>query len=176
MRDEMDHPNTIRLIEWFSSSTSYYLVFELATGGDLIDRINGAGEKLNWLITVFSLTALQAVTSVRTIQGRLSRRSSKPRVTFTLATFSTETSNSTTTYTDLRMLPLVKSSLSTLARPCSSLPMTYSCSNRAGARRTSHQKYTLLEATPSQLTCGLLVLSPSTYSPVAHSTPPPIHT
>lgn len=43
MRDEMDHPNTIHLIEWFSSSTSYYLVFELASGGDLIDRINLAG-------------------------------------------------------------------------------------------------------------------------------------
>ena len=40
----MKHPNTITLIEWFSSSTSYYLVFEIATGGDLIDRIINSGK------------------------------------------------------------------------------------------------------------------------------------
>ncbi|TIC46821.1 Pkinase-domain-containing protein [Wallemia mellicola] len=58
MRDDMKHPNTIHLIEWFSSSSSYYLVFELASGGDLIDRINSAGGHL------YEDEARQTITSI----------------------------------------------------------------------------------------------------------------
>lgn len=40
----LDHPNMIRLYDWFESKDKYYLVFELASGGDLFSRIWSDGK------------------------------------------------------------------------------------------------------------------------------------
>jgi calcium/calmodulin-dependent protein kinase I len=34
---------TVHFVEWFQSRYSYYVVYEVATGGDLFDRLIGAG-------------------------------------------------------------------------------------------------------------------------------------
>lgn len=35
----LNHPNIIRLLDWFESRDRYFMVFNLATGGELFDRI-----------------------------------------------------------------------------------------------------------------------------------------
>ncbi|GAA5835804.1 hypothetical protein JCM3766R1_005852 [Sporobolomyces carnicolor] len=40
----LDHANMIRLFDWFESKDKYYLVFELASGGDLFSRIWSDGK------------------------------------------------------------------------------------------------------------------------------------
>ncbi|KAJ1672944.1 Calmodulin-dependent protein kinase cmk2, partial [Spiromyces aspiralis] len=37
--ERLDHPNIVRLLDWFESSTKYYLVFEVCTGGELFQKI-----------------------------------------------------------------------------------------------------------------------------------------
>ncbi|GAA6063577.1 hypothetical protein JCM10212_003156 [Sporobolomyces blumeae] len=40
----LDHPNMIHLFDWFESKDKFYLVFELASGGDLFSRIYDGGK------------------------------------------------------------------------------------------------------------------------------------
>ncbi|KAI8822170.1 kinase-like domain-containing protein [Fimicolochytrium jonesii] len=41
---QLRHPNIIALLDWFETKEKYYLVFELATGGELYDRIAKRGK------------------------------------------------------------------------------------------------------------------------------------
>ena len=37
---KLRHPNVVELVDWFATKNHYYLVFELATGGELLDRVS----------------------------------------------------------------------------------------------------------------------------------------
>lgn len=57
----MRHPNIIRLIETFETSEKYYMVFELATGGELFDRIVERGKFTERDAAIIMATVINAV-------------------------------------------------------------------------------------------------------------------
>ena len=40
----MDHPNILKMYEWFETDSHVYMVTELATGGELFDEIIARGK------------------------------------------------------------------------------------------------------------------------------------
>lgn len=44
MLQRLDHPHIVRFVDWFESKDKYYIVTQLATGGELFDRICDQGK------------------------------------------------------------------------------------------------------------------------------------
>ena len=44
MLQKLKHPHIVRFHDWFESKDKYYIVTQLATGGELFDRICEAGK------------------------------------------------------------------------------------------------------------------------------------
>jgi calcium/calmodulin-dependent protein kinase I len=41
--ERLNHPHIVRFVEWFESTKNFYIVTELATGGELFERICECG-------------------------------------------------------------------------------------------------------------------------------------
>jgi len=57
----LSHPNVIEFYDWFESREKYYLVFELATGGELFDRICERGKFTEKDATMLIITVLKGI-------------------------------------------------------------------------------------------------------------------
>ncbi|KXN74777.1 Pkinase-domain-containing protein [Conidiobolus coronatus NRRL 28638] len=58
---QLDHPNVIKLLDWFESKDKYYLVFELARGGELMDKFVYRGKYTEEDVKNFITQILKAV-------------------------------------------------------------------------------------------------------------------
>jgi len=57
----LSHPHIIKLIDTFETKDKYYMVSELATGGDLLERIAGTGRFTEQHGAICMATILNAV-------------------------------------------------------------------------------------------------------------------
>mmetsp|Transcript_18514 Transcript_18514/g.8641 ORF Transcript_18514/g.8641 Transcript_18514/m.8641 type:complete len:99 (+) Transcript_18514:186-482(+) len=62
MLKKMDHPNILKLYEFFVDDNCYYLVTELCTGGELFDRITNEGNMNETKAANIMYQVLSAVT------------------------------------------------------------------------------------------------------------------
>ncbi len=59
--ERLNHPHIIRLVDRFETKEKYYIVSELATGGDLLERIAGTGRFTEQHAAICMATILNAV-------------------------------------------------------------------------------------------------------------------
>lgn len=74
----MHHPNIIRMLDSFETKDKHYLVFELATGGELFDRIVKRGKFTERDAAVVMATILNAVVYLHEQPNEIIHRDLKP--------------------------------------------------------------------------------------------------
>ncbi|KAH8915006.1 kinase-like protein [Atractiella rhizophila] len=60
----LEHPHCVKLFDWFTSKSSYYMIFELAAGGELYDRVERSGKFPEHLVRPMVLDLMTALSYV----------------------------------------------------------------------------------------------------------------
>jgi serine/threonine protein kinase len=74
----LQHPNIIRMHEAFETADKYYIIFELATGGELFDRIVDRGKFTERDAAVVMATIINAVVYLHEQPNEIIHRDLKP--------------------------------------------------------------------------------------------------
>lgn len=73
---ELDHPHIVKFIEWFESKDKFYIVTQLATGGELFDRIIEKGRFTEHDASLVIVEILEAINYLH--NGNIVHRDLKP--------------------------------------------------------------------------------------------------